>query len=59
MLGGTGAAAAAAQTPRGDDADVLQTPFGPEETRDPALSEAQAVATALRHPKVADWVGRY
>jgi hypothetical protein len=42
------------------EGNLVETPFvPPEEDAEPQLTEAKAVALALRFPKIADWVERY
>ena len=55
------AAAAVPTAPVYDaEGNLTGTPFVPAEERmEPRLTEGQALATALRFPKIAEWVGRY
>jgi hypothetical protein len=54
------AVAAPPTTPVYDsEGNVVETPFVPDEGPANTLTERQAIAVALRFPKVADWVARY
>jgi len=64
LVGLAAAASAGAQTPTSPvydaDGNVIGTPFVPSDETQPArLKEKQAIAIALAHPKVEDWVARY
>jgi len=64
LVGLAAAASAGAQTPTSPvydaDGNVIGTPFVPSDETQPArLKEKQAIALALAHPKVEDWVARY
>ena len=41
------------------DGNLIGTPFVPADEGQPRLTEPRAIAVALAHPKIADWVARY